>query len=74
LHRLKNFALKKRKPEPSRRKKIRQVEIVIFFTSEISRLILSPNFNTALEKLCYQVGLVTAASFDKLEKRSTRNK
>jgi len=46
---------------------------VIFFTSEGESAILSPDFNAAAAKLCYQVGLVTATSFAKLEKRAKRN-
>jgi hypothetical protein len=46
---------------------------VIFFTSESEWPVLSPDFNTATAKLCYQVGLVTANSSAILEKRATRH-
>jgi hypothetical protein len=49
-----------------------KLKFVIFFTSEVGLPLLSSNFNNRAAKLCYQVGLVTAASSAILEKRAKR--
>jgi len=61
---------KKAQAKPSSRRKNGQVQFVIFFTSKCERRVLSPNFNNAPAKLCYQLGLVTDTFSAKLEKRA----